>query len=84
MIHSIVTSATRFIVGGGRLASSASRQTRLATCHGCEIFSAGRCQSCGCFVAIKSWLAHETCPLGKWDLQQLTPPATEGTEESPV
>ena len=25
-----------------------------------------RCQECGCFIAAKSMIAGETCPLGKW------------------
>jgi hypothetical protein len=41
---------------------------RLSICKNCEFFEAlsQRCSKCGCFMAVKSYLKAEKCPVGKW------------------
>lgn len=41
---------------------------RLAICAGCpKLFRPTMtCKSCGCFLRIKTLLASQTCPEGKW------------------
>lgn len=48
--------------------SEAQKEACLAVCAGCDKWEpqAGRCLECGCFTALKSRLATEQCPLGRW------------------
>jgi len=41
---------------------------RLEICKTCEFFNAtqSRCTKCGCFMAVKTYLKAERCPVGKW------------------
>jgi hypothetical protein len=41
---------------------------RLSICKGCEFFNQlqQRCGKCGCFMAVKTYLRAERCPIGKW------------------
>jgi hypothetical protein len=39
---------------------------RLAICKTCHHYDGTRCLKCGCFMAFKSRLANEHCPVGKW------------------
>jgi Family of unknown function (DUF6171) len=50
-----------------RLDDSAATQ-RLNICRGCEFFNGAeqRCTKCGCFMAVKTYLKAEKCPVGKW------------------
>ena len=56
----------RYVAAGAKNVSRASRHERLKQCKACEMLSGTRCSVCGCFVAIKSWMATEACPLNKW------------------
>lgn len=46
------------------------RNERFDICKGCDrIFKPTRtCKECGCFMAMKTWLKHASCPLGKWGM----------------
>ena len=54
---------------------------RMDICKGCEFWDDsamagyGKCFKCGCGRG-KHWLPHEKCPIGKWDSEPLTPPAS--------
>jgi hypothetical protein len=53
------------------LASKEEIDRRLAICVGCEFFQSrgdGRmqCLKCGCFLAPKTRLETEHCPINKW------------------
>lgn len=48
------------------IVSSAEQDNRLTICRACEKFDCGKCQQCGCIVAVKAKLATEDCPLGFW------------------
>ena len=41
---------------------------RLEICKGCAWFrkTSQTCRKCGCFMKLKTTLAHAKCPEGKW------------------
>ena len=41
---------------------------RLSICNQCEFFqkTSQRCNKCGCFLSVKTYLKAEKCPIGKW------------------
>lgn len=43
-------------------------QKRLSICNTCEFFlkPQQRCGKCGCYMAVKTYLRAEKCPMGKW------------------
>lgn len=43
-----------------------TRAARMDACHNCSSFHGARCQECGCYMRLKTWLLDATCPLGKW------------------
>ncbi len=42
------------------------QKARIGTCHECPEYSRGACLKCGCIMLVKTRLATEKCPLGKW------------------
>jgi len=42
------------------------QEARLAVCRSCSHHTGLRCRICGCFTNVKSRMAHERCPIGKW------------------
>jgi hypothetical protein len=44
------------------------RNERFDICKGCDYFFSltGTCRSCGCFMGLKTWLKHASCPIDKW------------------
>ena len=55
-------------IPGSGMQTSAPKSSKpgSATCQACEHHTGVRCRICGCFTHVKSWLAHEQCPIGKW------------------
>lgn len=51
-----------------KLATKKTAIERIKICEGCpELFKPTySCKQCGCFVRVKSYLATQECPLGKW------------------
>lgn len=49
-------------------ASSDQQSERIEICNSCEQLTEKlrRCRKCGCFMDIKTWMAEQECPLGKW------------------
>ena len=43
-------------------------QYRLEICKTCEFYrpKTNQCKKCGCFMKLKTSLAHAKCPIGKW------------------
>ena len=40
---------------------------RVKQCKGCEFITPKfKCTRCGCFMKLKTLLAHAKCPIGKW------------------
>lgn len=46
----------------------AAAEARLAICKVCPFFRHvdERCSKCGCYMAVKTYLRAEKCPVGKW------------------
>ena len=50
------------------IARSAVQEIRMVRCLQCPLYDVGseQCIRCTCFVAVKTMLATESCPIGKW------------------
>ncbi len=66
MAVSATKAMMKFLGSGMQTSAPEIQQTRMATCQACEHHTGVRCRICGCFTHVKSWLAHEQCPIGKW------------------
>jgi hypothetical protein len=66
MALSATKAMATFVASGMKAAPADLQQRRLQTCAVCEHHTGMRCKICGCFTAVKSKLAHEDCPIGKW------------------
>ena len=61
------TKAMMKYIGSGLKSTPAElQQKRIATCQACEHHTGIRCRICGCFTNVKTRMAHEQCPIGKW------------------
>lgn len=50
-----------------RYVDDATKKRRAAICATCPHKTAlNRCKKCGCFIALKTKLNTEKCPVGKW------------------
>lgn len=67
---SIAKTAKSAITGQGIRISSEEAKRRLDICNNgpCPFFrqSDQRCSKCGCYMAVKTYLKAERCPIGKW------------------
>jgi hypothetical protein len=70
MAISATKSMTQYMASGFKSVSAEVQERRLATCATCEHHTGLRCRICGCFTNVKSRLAHESCPIGKWSAEQ--------------
>jgi hypothetical protein len=54
--------------GESPFVQTAEQNAREAICRDCDRFEAqwNRCLECKCFLAIKTWLKAQSCPIGKW------------------
>ena len=54
--------------GQGVKVTQETAEARLAICRSCPFFrtSDERCSKCGCYMAVKTYLRAEKCPVGKW------------------
>lgn len=52
--------------------SDLKQQERIAICNKCDQInlSNNTCNSCGCFLNIKTQWASEKCPLDKWGVEE--------------
>lgn len=72
MAKSFFKSAAVFVAAGMPRASVEQIEQRLGTCRACEHYDPeayaglGRCNVCGCNMEVKSVMATEACPKGKW------------------
>lgn len=48
--------------------SPETQQYRYDICKSCEKLykPTDTCKVCGCFMKVKTWMPHQSCPLGKW------------------
>jgi tetratricopeptide (TPR) repeat protein len=66
MALSATKAMMKFISSGLKTTPAPIQQARMATCDGCEHHTGLRCRVCGCITRVKSRMAHEQCPIGKW------------------
>jgi hypothetical protein len=66
MAVSATKAMMKFIGSGLRATPADIQQARMATCQACEHHTGLRCRVCGCFTNVKTRMAHEQCPIGKW------------------
>jgi hypothetical protein len=66
MAVSATKAMMKFIASGLKTTAPDLQQKRVATCEHCEHHTGMRCRVCGCFTQVKSRMAHEQCPIGKW------------------
>jgi hypothetical protein len=65
-------SAAVFVAAGMPRATVEEIEHRLTVCSTCDQFDkggyggAGRCNVCGCNMEIKTVMATEACPMGRW------------------
>lgn len=45
------------------------QEARYSICESCDRLHAAtnRCNLCGCFMGVKTWLKSQECPLKKWE-----------------
>ena len=68
VMGSVFKSAKSAITGHGVRVEKEEADRRLAICRGCPFFrhTDERCSKCGCYMAVKTYLRAERCPVGKW------------------
>lgn len=66
--NSLVRNIQSMAAGNPLKISDAEANSRLEICKGCEFFNSDsqRCTKCGCYMAVKTYLKAEKCPVGKW------------------
>lgn len=65
---SVVRNVRSVAAGNSLRLSEDDANRRLMICQQCEFFKEDqkRCNKCGCFMAVKTYLKAERCPIGKW------------------
>jgi hypothetical protein len=66
MAFSAARSMAKFLGSGLKTVTPEVHQKRVQTCASCEHHTGVRCRLCGCFTNVKTRMAHEECPIGKW------------------
>lgn len=66
--QSVVRNAVSLAQGNDLRLDPNEANKRLSICKKCEFFNnlSQRCSKCGCFLAVKTYLKAERCPVGKW------------------
>ena len=68
IIASTAKIAKSVLAGENPKLSAEEAKARLEICKGCEFFRQAdeRCSKCGCYMAVKTYLKAEKCPLNRW------------------
>ena len=66
MAVSFAAAMAAFLASGFKRVDERSHGLRVKQCEACEQRRETRCAVCGCFFAIKAWLPHEDCAIGRW------------------
>lgn len=66
--ESIVRNIQSVASGNHLNVEDSEKNRRLSICNSCEFFikDQERCSKCGCYMAVKTYLKAESCPVGKW------------------
>jgi hypothetical protein len=65
---SLARTAKQAATGQGVRVTKEEAERRLAICKTCQFFRLHdqRCSKCGCYMAVKTYLKAEKCPVGLW------------------
>lgn len=65
---SAARAAARHAASGLAVVDDQEQARRLAVCTACEHYDAAqaRCRRCGCYARLKSRIATQDCPEGRW------------------
>lgn len=65
---SVVRNVSSVAAGNSLRVPAQEATNRLDICKKCEFFNKNseRCGKCGCYMAVKTYLKAERCPVGKW------------------
>jgi len=67
MLYSALRALYWFLTSGCEKLDQNTRNNRFKTCLKCDMLQCSmRCQLCGCWVRIKTWLPKESCPIKLW------------------
>lgn len=68
LTKSIANNVKSVMSGNSLKTTTEDANRRLNICKGCEFFNSQqeRCGKCGCFMAVKTYMKAERCPVGKW------------------
>jgi hypothetical protein len=69
MARTAARAAGQFAASAGQTVDAAVQRERSDLCAACPHLEGSRCRQCGCFIAVKTWLPQEACPLEKWNRQ---------------
>lgn len=71
--RSLAEAMRKFIQSGAPVMPDDGRKARLNLCYSCPLINRlfgidklSECKACGCFIHVKSRMATEHCPIGKW------------------
>ena len=66
--NSVVQNIQSVAAGNALRLTEEQANSRLSICSTCEFYNQtqSRCTKCGCFMAVKTYLKAEKCPVGKW------------------
>lgn len=59
-------SVLKWLAAGAPVLSRGDRSKRLKACAPCEHLKGTRCDLCGCYIRVKSWMATEECLKNRW------------------
>lgn len=65
---SLIKNTISVVQGNDLRLSKEEAERRQNICNSCPFFenSSSRCTKCGCYLAVKTYLKAEHCPIGKW------------------
>jgi len=66
IIKAVGRSAKRVGRGENPVATKEQAAERMAICTNCDSLRNDKCIECGCFMKVKTKVAEESCPIGKW------------------
>jgi hypothetical protein len=68
LANSAIRNIKSVAAGNPLKATDQEGNNRLNICKSCEFFNTiqQRCNKCGCYMAVKTYLKAEKCPIGKW------------------
>lgn len=68
LTQTVIRNVQSVAAGNSLRLSDQEATNRLNVCKTCEFFNSvqQRCMKCGCFMAVKTYLKAEKCPVGKW------------------